>query len=106
MSLRAIADESKGVILEVVLELWERPVIALVYYLLRTRKIKRLHAPHKLYAYMSEEYDGRCTKKYNSTCAGTARAGAGIVARANEYDRTQAGLDAVAVTTRAAWRSA
>lgn len=45
VSLGAVADESKGVVLEVLLELGERPVGALEDFLLDTGKTQSLHAP-------------------------------------------------------------
>jgi hypothetical protein len=44
VALRAIADESESVVLEVVLELGQRPVGALVDLLLRARKVERLNS--------------------------------------------------------------
>jgi hypothetical protein len=44
VTLRAITNESEGVVLEVVLELCERPVRALVHNLFCARKVEGLHA--------------------------------------------------------------
>ena len=42
VALGAVTDESKGVVLEVLLELGQRPVTPLVHDLLRTREVKGL----------------------------------------------------------------
>lgn len=43
VALRAVPNESKGIILEVLMELSQGPVAALIHDLLRSRKIERLH---------------------------------------------------------------
>jgi hypothetical protein len=51
VALRTVADESEGIILEVVLELRERPVTSLVNNLLGASKVEGLYAPNSgLYA--------------------------------------------------------
>jgi hypothetical protein len=48
VALRTIADKSKGIILEVVLELRERPIAPLVHNLLGASKVERLYASSSL----------------------------------------------------------
>jgi hypothetical protein len=47
VTLRTISDQSKCVVLEVVLEPGKRPVGALVYNLFSASKVERLHSPSR-----------------------------------------------------------